>query len=166
MANGALVVFFASLHATLRTEDSPVFEHVAVAGAVLLCAIGAAAAMLPAAAAYYQPASPEIARTLLSAYFVANALSAMPAALAVLTTGIAARAARRFPRWLVNVSVLTALVELSATTSLAERGALSPHGPVTMTALFGSLTLWTAIVSVYTLARPSSLAPSGACHEP
>lgn len=151
LANGALLVFFAYLASSLRGDEHRALELLTNAGAVLLCAIGAATAALPAAAAYFGTVAPDIERVLLGVYFVANAFSAMPAALAVGTIALAAHLARAFPRWLIVASGAAAGAQLLATLTLLGHGATGPAGRLATTAVFGSLTLWTAVVSVRSL---------------
>ena len=163
LANGALLVFFTYLR-TLLSAGAPAspLPTLAFAAAVLLCALGAGAAMLPASLAYYGTTGidPALVRLLVTTYFAANAYSAMPVAAAVGAIGLSSVPGTILPRWFALASLAAATLQLGATFTLLGSGDIfSPHGDYSTTVLFGSLTLWTLTASVLLLTRAKQHQP-------
>ncbi len=161
LANGALLIWFALLcHTLLETGTRSPLPTLAFGAAILLCALGAAGAMLPAGLAHYGTTGlePGTVRLLQNIYYTSNAFSALPAALAVGARGALPHTDRVLPRWLSLVSVAIAVVELVATFTLKSDGDFfSPAGTYGTAILFGSLTAWVLLVTVtlsLTAARP------------
>jgi hypothetical protein len=156
LANGALIVYFAHLRTALAARDrDSALPSIAFGGALLVCALGAAGAMLTAGLAWFGPAGipAPMVKLLQDLYYTMNAFSAVPAALAV---GAVAVAGLRLgaERWLVGLSAVVALVELAATFTLQGSGDFfSPAGAFGAPILYGSLTLWVLVVSVRALVR-------------
>ncbi|GAC1611711.1 MAG: hypothetical protein NVS3B26_27280 [Mycobacteriales bacterium] len=154
LANGALLIFFAHLKAlTSRTQPSSPWPSLALTAAGLLCALGAATSAAPAALAFFKAPGPQANDALLAqqTYYAGNALSAMPAALAVASIALASRTL--LPHWLRAASAAVAALQLSSTASLFGSGSTAPDGALTTSALFGSLTLWALAVSLTLLLR-------------
>ncbi len=165
LANGALIVFFAHLRTLLSRRSSPsALPTLALVASVLLCAIGAATAVLPAALAHYGTIDidPTTAVLVREIYFTGNAFSAMPAALAVISVGLAARKANALPNWLMPLSLAVGALELSASLTLIGAGAAAPDGALGTSALFGSLTMWVLILSITLAVRHTPTADTSA----
>ncbi len=161
LANGALLIFFAYLRTLLAERSSSersapaTLPTLALVASGVLCAIGAATAALPAALAHYGTTGIDPMTTVLvrEIYFTGNAFSAMPAALAVVSIGLAARTAPALPTWLAPLSFIIGALELTASLTLIGSGAAAPDGALGTSALFGSLTMWVLVVSVSLTAR-------------
>ena len=145
LANGALIVFVATLQTTLPSYG----RAICLVAVTLLCAIGASTAAIPAALAHYGTAGlgPQQVHALVSIYFAGNAFSALPAALLLGTVAVAATRDLGRPR-LGFLSGLVATIQLAMTFSLLGHGSLAPDSHLTTGAIFGLLTLWVAAISI------------------
>lgn len=166
MANAALLIWFAVLRTRLgaNARDSTL-PALAFGSAVLFCALGAAAAMMPAGLAYYGPAgiAPATVRLCMDFYYVSNAFSATAIALAIGATALAGRAGTTpaLPRWICSVSYLVATAELSATLTLKSKGAFSPDGAYGTGVVFGALTIWVLTTTITILTTNTGATAAG-----